>query len=151
VPKKQGKRGRLWFNDGSCVRLRSERQDHVWACDFVQARTHNGRSFRMLTLVDEFTRECLAIDVARQLNREDVLEPLAWLMATRGVADHIRSDNGPEFTAKVLREWFKRVGVKTLFIEPGRLGRTVMWTASMGSWQMNNWSEKCSTRWRRRR
>ena len=119
VPKKQRKRGRLWFNDGSCVRLRSERQDHVWACDFVQARTHNGRSFRMLTQVDEFTREYLAIDVARQLNREDVLEPLAWLMATRGVADHIRSDNGPEFTAKVLREWFKRVRVKTLFIEPG--------------------------------
>ncbi len=86
--------------------------------DSVQARTHEGRSFRMLTLVDEYTRECLAIDVTRQLNSEDVLERLAWLMVTRGVADHIRSDNGPEFTAKAVRQWLRRVSVKTLFIEP---------------------------------
>ena len=73
----------------------------------------------MLTLVDEYTRQCLAIDVSRQLNSEDVLERLAWLMATRGVPDHIRSDNGPEFTAGAVREWLKGVGVKTLFITPG--------------------------------
>ncbi len=119
VPKRQPKRGRLWLNDGSCVRLRPERRDHVWAYDFVHARTHDGRAFRMLTLVDEFTRECLAIDVARRLTSDDVLERLSWLFATRGVSEHIRSDNGPEFTAKVVRAWLERVGVKTLFIEPG--------------------------------
>jgi transposase InsO family protein len=91
----------------------------VWAYDFVQDRTHDGRPFRMLTLVDEFTRECLAIDVARRLRSDDVLERLAWLFATRGVPDHIRSDNGPEFTAKVVRSWLARVRVKTLFIQPG--------------------------------
>ena len=119
VPSKQPKRGRLWFNDGSCVRLRPAHRDHVWAYDFVAARTHDGRPFRMLTLVDEFTRECLAIDVARQLKSDDVLERLSWLFATRGVPEHIRSDNGPEFTATVVRNWLERVGVRTLFIEPG--------------------------------
>ncbi len=119
VPKKQPKRGRLWLNDGSCIRLRAERKDHVWAYDFVQDRTHDGRPFRMLTLVDEYTRECLAIDVARRLRSDDVLERLAWLFATRGVPEHIRSDNGPEFTAKVVRGWLARVQVKTLFIQPG--------------------------------
>jgi transposase InsO family protein len=119
VPKKQPKRGRLWLNDGSCVRLRAERKDHVWAYDFVEDRTHDGKKLRLLTVVDEFTRECLAIDVARRQRSDDVLERLAWLMATRGVPDHIRSDNGPEFTAKVVRGWLSKVGVRTLFIEPG--------------------------------
>ena len=119
VPKKQPKRGRLWLNDGSCVRLRAGRKDHVWSYDLVHARTHDGRSFRMLTLIDEFTRECLAIDVARKLNHDDVLERLAWLMATRGVPDYIRSDNGSEFTAHAVRDWLKRVGAKTLYITPG--------------------------------
>lgn len=119
VPKKQPKRGRLWLNDGSCIRLRAKHKDHVWAYDFVHARTHDGRSFRMLTLIDEYTRECLAIDVARKLNHDNVLERLAWLMATRGVPDHLRSDNGSEFTAHGVRDWLKRVGVKTLFITPG--------------------------------
>jgi putative transposase len=119
VPQKQPKRGRLWLNDGSCIRLRPEREDHVWAYDFVSGRTHDGVPFRMLTLVDEYTRECLAIDVARKLTSDDVLERLAWLMATRGVPAHIRSDNGPEFTATVVRDWLKNLGVKTLFIEPG--------------------------------
>ncbi len=119
VPKKQPKRGRLWLNDGSCVRRRPERRDHVWAYDFVQTRTKDGKPLRMLVVVDEFTRECLSIDVARRLNHDDVLERLAWLMATRGVPEHIRSDNGPEFTAKAVREWLSKVGVQTLFIEPG--------------------------------
>ncbi len=95
VPSKQPKRGRLWLNDGSCVRLRAERRDQVWAYDFVQARTHDGRAFRMLTIVDEYTRECLAIDVARRLRSEDVLERVSWLMATRGVPDHIRRITPP--------------------------------------------------------
>jgi transposase InsO family protein len=119
VPAKQPKRGRLWLNDGSCVRLRPERKDHVWAYDFVTARTHDGRVVRLLTVVDEFTRECLAIDVARHLSSDDVLECLWWLFVTRGVPDSVRSDNGPEFTAKAVRAWLAEVGVKTLFIEPG--------------------------------
>lgn len=119
VPQKQPKRRRLWFNDGSCVRLRPAYKDHVWSYDFVHCRTHDGRAFRMLTLIDEYSRECLAIDVARRLNGEYVLERLCDLFIRRGVPVHIRSDNGPEFTARRVREWLKRVGVKTLFIEPG--------------------------------
>jgi len=119
VPSKQPKRGRLWLNDGSCVRLRPEYKDHVWAYDFVHDRTHDGRPLRMLTLVDEYTRECLAIDVARRMTSEDVLERLTDLFIHRGVPDHIRSDNGAEFTAHAVREWLKRMGVRTLFIEPG--------------------------------
>jgi transposase InsO family protein len=119
VPAKQPKRGRLWLNDGSCVRLRSSWKDHVWAYDFVHARTHDGRPLRLLTLVDEYTRECLAIDVARRLTSEDVLERLTDLFIRRGVPDHIRSDNGAEFTCKAVRSWLEKVGVRTLFIEPG--------------------------------
>jgi putative transposase len=119
VPGRQPKRGRLWLNDGSCVRLRPERRDHVWAYDFVTGRTHDGRAFKMLTVVDEHTRECLSIDTARRIRSDDVLERLTWLMVTRAVPGHIRSDNGPEFTAKVVRAWLARVGVRTLFIEPG--------------------------------
>ncbi|MEM1330099.1 MAG: IS3 family transposase [Planctomycetota bacterium] len=119
VPKKQPRRGRLWLNDGSCVRLRPEHEDHVSSHDFVQGRTHDGRSLRMLTVIDEHTRVCLAIDVARTLKSDDVLERVAWLMATRGVPEHIRSDNGAKFVANAVRAWLKRVGVTTLFIEPG--------------------------------
>lgn len=119
VPAKQPKRGRLWLNDGSCVRLRPQYRNHVWAYDFVQARTHDGRAFRMLTVIDEHTRECLAIVTARRLRSMDVLEAIADLMMKHGTPDHIRSDNGPEFVAKALRGWLKRVGVETLYIEPG--------------------------------
>jgi transposase InsO family protein len=119
VPEKQPKRRRLWFNDGSCVRLRPAYRDHVWSYDFVQDRTSDGRSFRMLTLIDEYSRECLAIDVSRRLTSEDVLERLSDLFVRRGVPDYIRSDNGSEFTAKQVTEWLDRVDVKTLFIEPG--------------------------------
>jgi putative transposase len=119
VPQRQPKRGRLWLNDGSCIRLRPEHKDHVWAYDFVAARTHDGLPLRPLVVVAEFTRECLSIDVERRLSSDDVLERLAWLMATRGVPKHIRSDNGAEFTAGVVREWLGKVGVKTLYIEPG--------------------------------
>jgi len=93
VPQKQPKRGRLWLNDGSCVRLRPERPNHVWAYDFVQDRTRDGRTFRMLTVIDEFTRECLAIEAARRHNRQSVLAVLADLMTRRSVPDHVRSDN----------------------------------------------------------
>ena len=119
VPMKQPKRGRLWLNDGSCIRLRPSWPNHVWAYDFVQGRTHDGRPFRMLTVIDEFTRECLAIPVARRLRFDDVLACLADLFIERGPPDHIRSDNGSEFTAQAVREWLPRLGVKTLYIEPG--------------------------------
>lgn len=119
VPAKQPKRRRLWFNDGSCIRLRPQHRDHVWSYDFVFSRTHDGRPIRMLTMIDEFTRECLAIDVSRRLTSEDVLERLSDLFIHRGPPEYIRSDNGPEFTAHRVRDWLKNVGVKTLFIEPG--------------------------------
>jgi len=119
VPSKQPKRGRLWLNDGSCIRLRPCWQHHVWAYDFVQARTHDGRAFRMLTVIDEFSRECLAIEVARHIRSDDVLQVLTDLFTQHGPPGHIRSDNGSEFTAKVVRDWLPRVGVKTLYIEPG--------------------------------
>jgi transposase InsO family protein len=119
VPQKQPKRGRLWLNDGSCIRLRPSWRHHVWAYDFVQGRTHDGRAFRMLTVIDEYSRECLAIEVARRLRSDDVLQVLADLFVRYGAPDHIRSDNGSEFTAKVVRDWLRRVDVKTLYIEPG--------------------------------
>jgi transposase InsO family protein len=119
VPQKQPKRGRLWLNDGSCIRLRPEHPGHVWAYDFVQDRTQDGRAFRMLTVIDEFTRQCLAIVTARKLRSDDVLHCLTGLFALHGPPEHIRSDNGSEFTAKDVRRWLARLGVQTLFIEPG--------------------------------
>jgi putative transposase len=119
VPKKQPKRARLWLGDGSCVRLRPERPNQVWAYDFVQDRTRDGKVLRMLVVVDEFSRECLAIRVARGLTSDDVLAVLAELFVERGVPAHIRSDNGPEFVAAAVRGWLARLGVGTLFIQPG--------------------------------
>ncbi len=119
VPGKQPKRGRLWLNDGSCVRLRAERRDHVWAYDFVEDRTHDGRKYRMLNIVDEFTHECLAIRIARRLKAVDVIDVLSDLFILRGVPGHIRSDNGPEFVAKAVREWIAAVGAQAAYIEPG--------------------------------
>ncbi len=113
------RRGRLWFTDGSCVRLRPQRRNHVWAYDYVALRTRQGRPVRLLTVVDEYTRECLAIEVGRSLRSPHVIECLGDLMAERGVPEHLRSDNGPEFTAKAVRSWLQRVGVNTLFITPG--------------------------------
>ena len=119
VPQRQPKRGRLWLNDGSCVRLRPERANHVWSYDFVSARTHDGRTLRLLTLIDEYTRECLAIRVARRLGSAEVLETLADVMLWHGIPEYIRSDNGPEFIAKELRQWLAKPGTGTLYIEPG--------------------------------
>ena len=119
VPKKQPKRGRLWLTDGSCIRLRPLYRHHVWAYDFVADRTHDGRPLKMLTVLDEYSRECLAIVVARRLRADDVLQTLSELFVEHGPPANLRSDNGPEFTAKVVREWLERVEVKTLYIEPG--------------------------------
>ena len=119
VPQKQPKRSRLWLNDGSCIRLRPEYPGHVWSYDFVEGRTHDGRKFRILSVIDEASRECVALPVARRLRSEDVLAALAELFVTRGPPAHIRSDNGPEFIATAVQEWLARVGVKTLYITPG--------------------------------
>jgi transposase InsO family protein len=119
VPKKQPKRKRLWLNDGSCIRLRPQYKNHVWSYDFMMTRTHNGRPVKILTLIDEFTRECLCIRVNRNITSDDVLDVLSTLFITRGIPEHIRSDNGTEFTSKVVRKWLGEIGVKTLFIEPG--------------------------------
>jgi putative transposase len=119
VPKKQPKRGRLWLNDGSCIRLRPERKDHVWSYDFMIDRTASGRAFKILNIIDEYTRECLAILVARKITNQNVIDPLFHLFIFRGIPKHIRSDNGPEFTARAIRGWLNRLGIKTLFIEPG--------------------------------
>jgi transposase InsO family protein len=119
VPQNQPKRGRLWLNDGSCIRLRPEYKDHVWSYDFVTDRTTNGKAFRMLNIIDEFTRECLSITVNRKIRAQDVIDALFNLFVFRGIPEHIRSDNGPEFTAKAVRKWLNHLEVKTLFIEPG--------------------------------
>ena len=119
VPRKQKPRSRLWLNDGSCIRLRPTHRNHVWSYDFVEAQTHDGRKVRLMTLIDEFTRECLAIRVARRINSLGVIETMADVMLMRGVLEHIRSDNGPEMTAKIVRNWLAQVGAKTLYIEQG--------------------------------
>jgi putative transposase len=119
VPQKQPKRGRLWLNDGSCVRLRPTHRNHVWSYDFVADRTRDGRAIKILTVIDEYSRESLAIVVARKIKSDDVLHCLTDLFVKYEPPEHIRSDNGPEFTAKAVRNWLGRIGVKTLFIEPG--------------------------------
>jgi transposase InsO family protein len=119
VPQKQPKRARLWLADGSCIRLRPTHRNHVWSYDFVSEQTHDGRKFRILNIIDEFTKECLASFVARRIRSQDVILILADLFIEHGIPEHIRSDNGPEFIARKLRKWLKDVGVKTLYIEPG--------------------------------
>jgi transposase InsO family protein len=119
VPQKQPKRSRLWLNDGSCIRLRPEHPNHVWSFDFVESQTHDGRRLRLMTLIDEFTRKCLGIRVARRINAIGVIEALADAMLFEGIPAFIRSDNGPEMVAKVLRQWLSGLGTKSLYIEPG--------------------------------
>jgi putative transposase len=119
VPKRQPKRGRLWLNDGSCIRLRPLYKNHVWSYDFVGIRTSDGRAVRLLTIIDEYTRECLQIRADRHISSGDVLDELSTLFILKGIPGHIRSDNGPEFTAKAVRKWLADLEVKTLFIEPG--------------------------------
>ena len=119
VPQKQPKRARLWLANGSCVRTRPEWPNHVWSYDFVADRTQDGRPFRILNILDEYTRECLASVVARRIRSHDVLLILADLFLRRGIPTHIRSDNGPEFIAIKLRQWLKHLNVAPLYIEPG--------------------------------
>lgn len=120
VPQRQKPRRRLWLNDGSCVRLRPERPRHVWSYDFVSAATHDGRSLRLLTLIDEYTRGCLGIRVARRLGSQEVIETLAEVMLVQGIPEYLRSDNGPEFVSKVLDRWAYERGVTLDFSRPGK-------------------------------
>ena len=119
APAKQPRRGRLWLNDGSCIRLRREQRNHVWAYGFVLARLNNRRPVRLLPIIDEYTRKCLTIRAQCSIRSTDVIEIVTALMAARGVPEHIRSDNGPEFAARVVWAWLSRVGARTLYIEPG--------------------------------
>lgn len=119
VPTDHQPRGRLWFNDNSCMRLRATHRNHVWSYDFVLIRDAYGRKIRMLTMIDEYSRTCLAVHCARHIGANEVIEQLATAMVMHGVPEHIRSDNGPEFVANRLREWLNNIGVKTAYIEPG--------------------------------
>jgi putative transposase len=121
VPHQQPKRGRLWLTNRSCIRLRPEQRNHVWSYDFLEDRTHDGRKYRMLNVLDEFTRECLAIRVARKLKAIDVIDVLSDLFILRGIPAHICSDNGPEL--KAVQQWIAVVGAKTAYIERGSLSR----------------------------
>lgn len=119
VPHKQPRRQHLWLNDGSCIRLRPERRNHVWSWDFVFDRTDDGQRIKLMVVIDEFSRECLAINVARRIRARDAIGVFADLMQTHGVPEHIRSDNGPKMIAKNLRCWLGRLGTRTLYITPG--------------------------------
>lgn len=119
VPPKQPKKGRLWLNDGSCIRLRPQYRDHVWSYDFVYCRTDDGRAFRTLNILDEFSRECLTIRVRCKLNSVDVIDALTDLFILCGPPAYIRSDNSPEFVANDVRDWIGAVGARTAYIAPG--------------------------------
>jgi len=119
VPQKHKKRGRLYLNDGSCIRLRACWPNHVWSYDFVADRLIDGTKIRTLTVVDEYTRECLSLRTGYSLKTDDVMDVLTGLFITRGIPDHIRSDNGSEFTSKAIQVWLPKLRVKTLYITPG--------------------------------
>jgi transposase InsO family protein len=119
VPQKQPKRSRLWLADGSCIRLRPQYRNHVWSYDFVHDCTHDGKTFRILNIIDEYSKECLASVVKRRFRSQDVILILAELFLEYGCPKHIRSDNGPELVAKKLVKWLKSLEVGPLFIEPG--------------------------------
>jgi putative transposase len=119
VPDKQRKRKRLGASENGCTRRRAEHPDHVWSYDFVMDRTEDGRRLKVMPLVDEYSRECLTIEVARSITAEDVVRTLAALFERRGEPSFIRSDNGPEFIAKAVKRWLEVSGVRTLYVEPG--------------------------------
>ncbi len=137
VPKKQPQRGRLWLNDGSCIRLRPTHPQHVWSYDFVHHATDEGRSLKLLTLIDESTRECLAIRVGRRLRGPEVIETLPDVMLSHGIPEHIRSDNGLEMTSKRVRNWIQQIGTQTLLSSPAALGRTTTTSPSTANSGMN--------------
>jgi len=154
VPKRQPKRRRLWLGDGSCIRLRPQHAGHVWSYDFVEDRTHNGRKYRMLNVIDEFSRECLAMVPLRCFRSSDVIDVLADLFIEHGPPEHIRSDNGPEFVANAVREWLGRPAVTTLYIDPSpafqrrEASLEPSWQAPPGSPWENSYIESFNARLR---
>jgi transposase InsO family protein len=134
VPRKEPKRGCLRLIDGSTIRLRPLFRNHVWSYDVVHDRTYNGAAYRILTIIDEYTREALLMRVRRRMTREDVLVALSWLFLLRGVPAHIRSDNGSEFTAKRVRHWQAKMQVRPLFIEPAAHGKASILRASTANY-----------------
>ena len=119
LPQRHKKRKRLYHRDSSVIRLRPQYQNHIWSVDFVHDKLSNGRSYKMLTVLDEYTREALCVTVRPKMNASDVLEALYPLLLKRGRPEYIRSDNGPEFIAADLQEWLMNVGVKPIRIFPG--------------------------------
>lgn len=119
VPNKKRKKRRLGSSVNGCVRQRALHKDHVWAWDFIHDRTTDGKALKWLTLVDEFTRECLVLVVGRSLTARKAVAVLAGVVRQRGVPTHVRSDNGPEFIARAMRSWLAEAGVATLYIKPG--------------------------------
>lgn len=119
VPQKPRKKRRLGHGANGCVRLKPEHVDHVWAWDFFHDRTSDGRPLKWLTLLDEYTRECLALEARRSLTAEAVKDVLAGVVRDRGAPRYLRSDNGPEFIAAALRSWLAAEEVGALYIEPG--------------------------------
>jgi putative transposase len=149
VPAKQSKRVRLWLNEGSSIRLRPQYPNHVWAYDFVADRTYDGRALKMLTVIDEFSRQCLAFPVARRLNSDDVLATLTELFVDYGPPAFIRSDNGGEFTAGVVRGWLSASRLKPCISSPVVLGKMATTNRSMASCVMNCSTASSSTHWLR--
>jgi putative transposase len=119
VPRRQHKKLHTGSSENSCDLKKAEYYNHVWSYDFVNERLENGRKVRMLVIIDEFTRECLALDVARHFKGKDVVEVLRYLFAVRGCPEFIRSDNGPEFVSKAVQKWLEVSGVDTLYVAPG--------------------------------
>jgi putative transposase len=144
IPQKQPPRGRLWFNDGSCMRLRATHLNHVWSYDFVFIRDAYGGKIRMLTLIDEFTRKCLTIHCARRIGSIQVIEQLANAMIDNGIPEYIRSDNGPEFIAKELRSWLSGIGVKLLILNPVAPGRMAFVKALTAPLETTFWMGRSS-------
>jgi len=145
VPQKQPKKGRLWLNDGSCVRLRPEYLNHVWSYDFVHCRTDDGKAFRTLNIIDEFSRECLAIKVDRKLNSTNVINALTDQFILRGFPVFIRSDNGPSSLLRLsetgLQLWAQRLPTSSQVL----LGRMDIVKASMAGSEMNCSTQRSST------
>lgn len=119
VPQKQRKKRRLGSSDNGCVRHAARHKDDVWAWDFIHDHDEHGRSLKWLSVVDEFTRECLLLEVGRSIKAADVVDLISQVMLIRGIPGHIRSDNGPEFIAAAIRKFLATAGVATLYIEPG--------------------------------
>lgn len=119
VPAKERKRRRMGASENGCTRRRAEYIDHIWSYDFAMDATEDGRRLKVMPIVDEYSRECLALEMERSITAEDVVEVLDRLFTERGEPDYIRSDNGPEFIAEAIKRWLASRGVKTLYIEPG--------------------------------